>query len=250
MTSRCCICWTLLMPCVRQGQASLCGWCGDVCSTAAFLKWWCADHYRCAFHYKPVYMCGCVRLRTYVCRITISRFLEITKSVASHLWLIVSVQHYSLFYFLSFRVLTDGVLKKERYGFWIWRCMRYRRRDGAVLRTAGVTASEISRVNCSIECSVRTIMFIDFSSTYEHLNIIRFSDYYLHCAVWDMWYWFLCDDCEDRTQDYSIMIVLSPGVLTIGHSTLNWFIDFHKICCEWLLLETACYSLLLISSTW
>jgi hypothetical protein len=144
-------------------------------------------------------MCGCLRLRAYVYRITISRFLETRpKNVASHLWLIVSVQHYSLFYFLSFRVLTDGVMKKERYGFWIWRCIRYRRRDGAILRTAGVTASEISCVNCSVECSVRTIMFLDFSSTYEHLTIIRFSDYYLHCTVWGMWCRFLCDDYEDR----------------------------------------------------
>ena len=65
-----------------------------------------------------IYVCGCVRLRAYVYRITISRFLEIRpKSVASHLWLIVSVQHYSLFYLLFFRILTSGVLKKERYGF-------------------------------------------------------------------------------------------------------------------------------------
>jgi hypothetical protein len=107
--------------------------------------------------------CSCVR--AYVCRITISRFLEIRpKNVARHLWLIVSVQLYGLFYFLTPRVLTDGVLKKERYGFWIRRCIRYRRRHGAILRTAGVKASEISCVNFSIECPVPTIMFLDFSS--------------------------------------------------------------------------------------
>lgn len=122
-----------------------------------------------AFHYKPVYMCGCVRLRAYVHRITISRFLEIRpKSVASHLWLIVSVQHYSLFYFLSFTVLTGEVLKKERYGFWIWRCMRYRRKDGAVLRTA--VRDSFRDIVCELQYWMfsRTIMFIEFSSSYEH----------------------------------------------------------------------------------
>lgn len=127
MTSRCCICLTLLKPCVRQGQASLCGWCGDVFSKAAFHNWWCADHYRCANYtqHSITSLCGCVGLRAYVYRIAISRFLEIrSKNFASHLWLIASVQHYSLFYFLSFRVLTIGVLKKERYRFWIWHCIR------------------------------------------------------------------------------------------------------------------------------
>jgi hypothetical protein len=59
-------------------------------------------------------MCACVR--AYVCRLTVTSFSETRpKNVASRLWLIVSVQHYSLFYSLSFRVsMTDRDLRKER----------------------------------------------------------------------------------------------------------------------------------------
>jgi len=92
-----------------------------------------------------------------VYRITISRFLEIRpKSVASHLWMIVSVQHYSLFYFLSFRVLTGGVLKMDT-GFESGIACDIDGEKEPSYEPQCVTASDISCVNCSIECSIERL---------------------------------------------------------------------------------------------